>query len=178
MGKALIACLLLAGCQGMYTAPADTLKNPPKVKPKGGGITQADPVYVDECDVNFSAAPTKKRQTAAAQQLVASGNASLQTAGPASPTTQVAASATVDAIDHYREALIKDPYNAEATLKLALAYDHMMRKGCAIAMLKRLESLAENEKFKPEARPNIQLVKQNDHWFRGYRVTALKAIGY
>src|SRR5437868_14876889 len=112
MGKALIACLLLAACQGMYSAPADTLKNPPKIKqPKGGALTQADPVYVDECDVNFSAAPTKKRQTSAAQQLVASGNASLQTAGATTPTTPVAAQATADAIDRYREALIKDPYN-------------------------------------------------------------------
>ena len=55
-----------------------------------------------------------------------------------------------DAIDKYRLALQKDPYNADATLKLAVAYDKVLHKGCALAMLKRLASLASNPKFANE----------------------------
>jgi hypothetical protein len=166
----------------MYTAKPDPL-SPPKIRPDktevAGTDTTPDPVYVEDCDVNFTAKPTKQRKIPVAQKLVASGNVSLQNVGSTTPTTPTSAQAAVDAVTLYRDALIADPYNGEATLKLALAYDRTLRKGCALAMLKRLASLADsqNRALEDEARPNLQLVKQNAHWFRGYRPIALKAAG-
>jgi hypothetical protein len=78
-------------------------------------------------------------------------------------------------VEQYRQALIADPYNAEATLKLALAYDKVLRKGCALAMLKRLDALAANPKFGAE--PQINRVLDNESWFKPYRNDALKALG-
>jgi hypothetical protein len=182
MGKALVACLLLAACQGMYSTPAEGLKNPPRIKPDKTKVAATDdpgPAYIEDCTVDFTGTVAKKRKTPAAQKLVATANVSLQNVGPTTPTTTVTTQAAVDAIGLYRDALLADPYNAEATLKLALAYDRVLRKGCAIAMLKRLATLADsqNPALEAEAKPNVELVKQNDHWFRGYRPSALKAAG-
>jgi hypothetical protein len=189
MGNALIvrlslASVLLTGC-AMYSHKADPLRNPPRIKPDKAALAaqaEPEPSYVDDCSVDFTAAPTPKRQKPTAAKLVASGDASLgqRPLGAANvppPSTPDAAKATVDAIDRYREALQNDPYDADATLKLALAYDRMLRKGCALAMLNRLAALADSDKLGAEARPKVQLVKQNGHWFRGYRLTALKAAG-
>lgn len=189
MGNALrrvaLACMLLAGC-AMYDKKADPLGTPPRIKAGktalAGQDTEPTPTYVDDCTVDFTGTPTTKRGKPAAAKLVASGDATLglRPLGAANvppPSTPDAAKATVDAIDRYREALQKDPYDAEATLKLALAYDRMLRKGCALAMLHRLAELADSDKLGAEARPKVELVKQNGHWFRGYRLTALKAAG-
>ena len=58
---------------------------------------------------------------------------------------------------------------------LALAYDKVLRKGCALAMLKRLDALAANPKFGAE--PQINRVLDNESWFKPYRTDALKALG-
>lgn len=186
MGKALVAvlvvsaCSLFTACKPMYGETADPLKNPTKVKPPKV-VASAEPAlpFVEECSVNFSAKPTKQRQTAHSQSLTVQANASLQPAiaTPARPATPGGVQSVQDAITKYREALIKDPYNAEATLKLALAYDRVLRKGCALAMLRRLDSLASNPTFQPHAEPMVDLVEQNPHWFRPYHNDAVKAAG-
>jgi len=185
MGKALVAACTLftalaaTGCQGMYDHKAETLKTPPRRPPPKVVITEEQPTFVDACNVNFSGTPTKKRQAPASQQLTAAGNSSLQNATPTSarPATSSSVKAIQDAIDKYRQALQRDPYNAEATLKLALAYDRVLRKGCALALLHRLETLASNPTFQPDAEPMVDLVVQNPHWFQPYGNDALKAVG-
>ncbi|MGE5182734.1 MAG: hypothetical protein ACM31C_11755, partial [Acidobacteriota bacterium] len=79
--------------------------------------------------------------------------------------------------DKYRNALIKDPYNVTATLELAVAYDKVLRKGCAIAMLKRLSALSNNPKWANEANRNIDSIDANGQWFKGYRKDAMAAVG-
>ena len=71
----------------------------------------------------------------------------------------------------------KDPYNADATLKLAVAYDKVLHKGCALAMLKRLASLSSNPKFANESNRARDAVGDNATWFKGYRKDALQAAG-
>jgi hypothetical protein len=82
-----------------------------------------------------------------------------------------------EAIDKYRNALIKDPYNLEATLKLAVAYDITLRKGCAIAMLKRLAGFSNHPKWAKEANRDIDAIADNLTWFKGYRKDAMAAVG-
>ena len=171
MGKALIAVCLLAGCQ-MYQPGIPKLKTPEPVAHK-----EVPPVavpYVEECTVDFTAQPPKRRDPTVASRLVVTADTSLETAAQAKDD-QAKVSMIRTSIQVYSDALVKDPYNAEATLKLALAYDRVLRKGCAIAMLKRLNKLATNPTF--QAEPRIERVVDNTHWFKGYRRDALLAIG-
>lgn len=174
MGKSLmvVGALFVAACQPMYAAKAPKLKNPPVVKhDKSTDPVAEEPKYIDECTVNFSAPPTTKRQTKAAEQHVVAGDSAIETVQREPAKKEMA----VQGVEQYRQALIADPYNAEATLKLALAYDKVLRKGCAIAMLKRLDALAANPKFGAE--PQINRVLDNESWFKPYRNDALKALG-
>ena len=91
------------------------------------------------------------------------------------PTAQ--ASLLRESVDKFRNALIKDPYNAAATLKLARAYDSVYRKGCALAMLKRLATLAANPKFARTANAEIDSIGDNGQWFKHYRKDAMTAVG-
>lgn len=181
MGKALaIACLVFAACQPMYKDKAETLKNPPKRnQPVVVVGPEPEPTFVDACDVDFSAPPVKssKRRLSQSQQQTSNGNAALQPVLTARPTTATSVKSASDAVDLYRKALVADPYNAEATLKLALAYDRLLRKGCALALLRRLDSLASNGTLDPHATPMVDLVVQNPHWFKPYHSEALKAVG-
>ena len=79
-------------------------------------------------------------QPAVAANLIDDGDTALSRSQKAAdPAT--AGNAVKDAVDKYRNALTKDPYNPEATVKLAEAYDLVQRKGCALAMLRRLATL-------------------------------------
>jgi hypothetical protein len=178
MGKwFVVACLALAACKPMYGDPAPRVKDPARRNPPPGW--NQDPVaevkYVDECEVNFQLPPTTKRQTKIAEQKVIAGDG---TTANIKPDVEPAKRATlaVQSVEEYRQALIADPYNAEATLKLALAYDKVLRKGCALAMLKRLDALAANPKFGAE--PVKNRILDNEQWFKPYRNDALKAAGY
>ena len=167
----------MAACKPMYGDPPAHLAKPGRVKPPKGW--NQEPVvenhYLEDCTVDFRAAPTTKRQTKVAEQQVIAGDSALANVKPDAPD-QTKAEMAVRSIEHYKEALLADPYNAEATLKLALAYDKVLRKGCAIAMLKRLDSLAANPKF--NADPVVGRIVDNEQWFKPYRNEALKAIGH
>lgn len=170
MGKLLmVAVVFVAACQPMYGAKAPKLKTPSPLPHKQTAPEPETVVYVDECSVNFSAPPTTKRQPKVAEQHVVAGDSAISQSAPAKPQF------AVQGVEEYRQALIADPYNAEATLKLALAYDKVRRKGCALAMLKRLDALAANPKFGAE--PQINRVLDNEQWFKPYRNDALKALG-
>ena len=161
----------------MYGDPAPRVKDPARRNPPADW--NKDPVaevkYVDDCEVNFQLPVTTKRQTKVAEQKVIAGDG---TTANIKPDVEPAKRATlaVQSVEEYRQALIADPYNAEATLKLALAYDKVLRKGCALAMLKRLDALAANPRFGAE--PVKSRILDNEQWFKPYRNDALKAAGY
>ena len=79
-------------------------------------------------------------------------------------------------IDHYSKALVKDPYNAEATLKLALAYDKVFHRGCALKLLARIAVLENHPKFRISARRIVESVTDNAEWFKAYRKDAIAVI--
>jgi hypothetical protein len=174
---ALVLVLALAGCQQLYGGKPDHLVNPQRHKPPAT-VETAEPVkYIDDCNADFKADPKGvKPQPGIARPLVDAGETAIATAErEKDPQKQVGL--IKEAIDKYRNALLKDPYSSDATLKLAIAYDRVLRKGCAIAMLKRLAALSANPKFAQEANRQIDAVGDNSQWFKGYRKDAMAAVG-
>jgi len=172
-----LACGVVA-CAPLYGGKAEKLKNPEKKKkPPEAEVVAAEIKYVDDCVAIFNDDPKKvKAQTALAQQLTAQAETALDQADKAKEDS-MKVSLIKEAIEKYRNALIKDPYSVPATLKLAVAYDRVLRKGCAIVMLKRLAALSGNPKWRDEANRNIDTIDTNAQWFKGYRKDALAAVG-
>ncbi|HEY0252395.1 MAG TPA: hypothetical protein VGC41_12760 [Kofleriaceae bacterium] len=174
MGLGLV--LGVVACQPLYGDPPERPHTPePKVKP--AEPPPPEPQYVTECTGHFTEEPKKFHPNPVlAQPFIDNGDTAIATSEkstePVARTTMV-----VTAIERYRSALVKDPYNADATLKLAVAYDKVLRKGCAIVMLKRLASLTNNPKLAPDANRSIQAIPINAGWFKGYRRDALDAVG-
>jgi hypothetical protein len=175
---ALALAVSVPACSPLYGGKPEKLKNPEKKK-KPPEIAEA-PVqvtYVEECNANFSDDPKKvKPQTPMSKTLFDQGETALDQSDRAKDDS-AKVGLIKDAIDKYRNALIKDPYNIPATLKLAVAYDRALRKGCAIAMLKRLASLSNNSKWTSEANRHIDTIDANGMWFKGYRKEAMAAVG-
>src|SRR5574338_1350982 len=168
----------VASCKPLYSGKAEKLANPPKKKqPDKTDEPVAEIKYVEDCNANFTDDPKKVHpQTALSRTLFNEGETALAQSDDAKDD-QGKVNLIVAAIDKYRNALIKDPYNVPATLKLAVAYDRVLRKGCAIAMLKRLSSLSNNPKWTSEANRNIDSIDANAQWFKGYRKDAMSAVG-
>jgi hypothetical protein len=179
-----IASLLaVAACQPLHGGPAEQLHMIP-TKPMPKGATTVETVaYVEDCTVNFAYVPVSPGwhpQPARAVQLVADGDAVHRPAVANGDSVERDDKRVFDmlyALEKYREALEANPYDAEATLKLALQYDALRRKGCALAMLHRLTALTINPRFITAANAQIQTVGDNPSWFKGYRNEALVAVG-
>ena len=168
----------MVGCKPLYSGRAEKLKNPErKKKPPEEEQAQLPITYVDECSANFSDDPKKAHpQIGMSKTLFEQGETALDQADRAKEDNAKVALLT-SAIDKYRNALIKDPYNIQATLKLAVAYDRVLRKGCAIAMLKRLAQFSNHPKWASEANRQIDTIDANGQWFKGYRKDAMAAVG-
>lgn len=174
--------VLVAGsvvaCQPLYGGKPEKLRNPEKKKkPDEPPETQAQVKYIDDCVANFRDDPKNVRQdTSRANSLVGDGDTVIAQVSKAKDAAS-AAELIKQGIDKYRSALVKDPYNQEATLKLAIAYDMVLRKGCAIALLKRISALESNPKFKSAAKRVADEVADNGQLFKGYRKDAVSAVG-
>lgn len=167
----------VASCKPLYSGKAEKLASPPKKKRPEKTEAVVEIKYIEDCNANFTDDPKKVHpQTALSRTLFNEGETALAQSDDAKDD-QGKVNLIVSAIDKYRNALIKDPYNVPATLKLAVAYDRALRKGCAIAMLKRLASLSNNPKWAPEANRNIDSIDANASWFKGYRKDAMAAVG-
>ncbi len=176
-----MCCALLAGfvaCEPLYGGRPEKLHNPEKKKkPVDPNEGVVEIKYIDECTASFQDDPKKAHPNPSlARQLIDTGDTAIASSDKTSEAN-AKVGLIKEAIDKYRNALIKDPYSSDATLKLAIAYDKVLRKGCAIAMLKRLAALTSNPKFAPEANREIDAVGDNSQWFKGYRKDAMAAVG-
>jgi hypothetical protein len=173
---ALVAALAaLAACKTMYGDPPDPM---PKIHARPAPPVAVEPVhYIDDCATDFHRdAHGLRAKPDAAATLATSADAAATSASAATGAAQ--ADLLVRTIQHYADALRADPYNARATLGLAVAYDRVLRKGCALAMLRRLEDLAQNPAVAPDAGHKIDDVVDNTQWFKGYRKDALAAVNH
>jgi len=183
MGRKLLVCLVLGAgaltaCQPIYGGKPEKLRNPErKKKPPEPPEEVVAVKYVDDCAADFRGDPAKVRpQAGIANQLVGEGETALASSSKAKDPAGLAELVKVS-IDKFRNALTKDPYNQDATLQLAVAYDLVYRKGCALVMLKRLAALEANPKFSKGAKLAIDRVSDNASWFKGYRKDAIAAMG-
>ncbi len=183
MGRGLgaLACLVLlgaAGCQPLYGGKPEKLKTPEKKKKPPDPVGQESTIkYVEECSANFRDDPKRVvRDTSSSNTLTQAGDDSLAQAGKLTDPAAQAESIKVS-IDKYRNALSKDPYNAEATLKLALAYDKVYRKGCALKLLARIATLEGHPSYRTAAKRAADQVNDSGEWFKGYRKEAIAAVG-
>ncbi|HEX4421207.1 MAG TPA: hypothetical protein VH165_24995 [Kofleriaceae bacterium] len=167
----------LVACQPLYGGKPERLVAPQKKKPPKEEVTEVQIKEIEDCAADFRADPKTARPNAGlSNQLTGEGDTAVASSEKSNEITQ-RVGLIRDAIDKYRNALIKDPYNADATLKLALAYDKVYRKGCAIAMLKRLNALTANPRYASKATPAIDSIGDNGQWFKRYRKDAMSAVG-
>ena len=174
MGRFTALVLALAGCQ-MYGGPPAHLRTPEPTKPPPTPVIAATLPQAETCEVDFARPVAKARRTKDAEKLSTAGDQALRRADPADTPERVAL--VEQSMTDYDRALAADPYYAEATLGLALAYDRVQHKGCALAMLRRLEALTNNSVLRGDAEAAIQRVADNVHWFKEYRREALQAVG-
>ena len=179
LGMLGVASVGLAACAPMYGAASEPMRNPKTIASRAEAPAPP-PAYVDECRVDFQKVAPRggvARNERAAARLVDTGDAT-RTRADAAVEPHARGDLLRETVERYASALVQDPYNADATLKLALAYDRVYRKGCALALLRRLVALTGNRKFAPEATADINRVDDNKQWFKDYRQEALRAIGH
>jgi hypothetical protein len=170
-----LVLVLVAGC-AMYGAPSDPLHRVPKLRHAVGSADDTPAVaYVDDCETDFhrDSRGVVVQQTVADERVTEGDKASVAAAQKSGADQ---ATLLVASIEHYADALRADPYDASATLDLAIAYDRVLRKGCALAMLRRLNALSQNMRVSPDAKSRVAAVVDNPQWFKGYRNDALKAV--
>jgi hypothetical protein len=169
-------CVGLAACN-LYGGPPERIHTAGDVKLHPKDPPPPPPVYREECQASFQDDPGKWHpQPKLAVPLIETGDTALASSDKTKEET-AKVGLIRDAIDKYRLALQKDPYSADATLKLAVAYDKVLYKGCALAMLKRLASLANNPKFATATSHALGAIGDNGTWFKGYRKDAMQAAG-
>jgi hypothetical protein len=159
----------------MYGEKPGRLKNPVPTAPI---IDKTPPVVIvdlEECEYHERVMPIPKPSPRTSEAERA-GDAKTQVFTKATDTN-VKKDALVDLIDQYGRALGGDPFNPDLTLKLARAYDLAQRKGCALALLRRLGKLSNNEKFTKKADPVINEVLDRKDYFERYRKQAIEALG-
>ncbi|CAN5866883.1 hypothetical protein BH11MYX3_BH11MYX3_25290 [soil metagenome] len=179
MGKLLaIATLVLAACQPMYGAKAPPVRNPPPIRHAQVIEPPAPPKQqIEDCNYK-GVAITKppKRDVVRSQDHIQKADVAVGNFDKALvPVTK--GDLLIDSIQQYGNALEKDPYSVEATLKLARAYEKAQRKGCALRLLGRLAKLADHPTYQRSASEAIDDVENHKTWFEDYRKDALSALG-
>jgi predicted Zn-dependent protease len=169
------APVLTAACSGPYESAPEKVKRPTKKnRPPDAPVVAAEIKYDDECKAKFQEDGSRVRRRSPTPQIEA-GDAAMQGID-SQPDPAARAGLAVDAINKYKNALGQDPYSATATYKLAVAYALVRKKGCALALLKRLAELQKNPDFESEATRMIKSV-DDEPAFKGFKKDALTAAG-
>jgi hypothetical protein len=166
-----------AGCQPLYGGKPEPMKGPPKKKPPPEAEMVASTITWDEeCEVDFhgKAGAVAPNVNAGRTLSETASNTLVQADRSADPKSR--AQLTLEAIDKFKAALGKDPYNAEATYGLAVAYTKVLRKGCTLKLLKRLSDLKNNDKYAGDAQRMIDAAADQNA-FKPFKKDAQQALG-
>jgi hypothetical protein len=170
---------ILAACQPLYKGKPAKLREPDPLVKKDEPKAPEKPTLVVECSVE-RASPAKvvkepaRIESARLTNEATSELGKAKTAEPDDRGTKLRKS-----VEDYRTALQADPYNVDATLGLARAYELGQRQGCALVMLNRLYALSTNQALPnvaTAATAAIDQVVANRTWFQPYRDDAKAAL--
>jgi len=151
----LIAIAALVGCQPLYHGK-QKMQNPERTEPPKGTATAAEVVWNEDCDSHFFEKSTsQKPDHALAATKISKGDTDISAAKPL-PADGKKSALVLDAIDQYKQALNADPYNADATYSLAVAYATVRKKKCALDLINRLVALKADPKIEPDATRLLQ----------------------
>ena len=168
-----------AACSGPWSGKSEKLRKPRKKKrPKAEKPPEQvaeDIEVVEKCRTDFFGPEFKKRRRPKDSRRMAKQADSLlveaeQTEGPRRIPI------VTEALGTLSNALKKDPYGAEATYKMAVAYALVGRKGCALALLERLAELQKHAPVENEAYRMVQRAVR-DQAFAEFEQDAKKALG-
>ena len=169
-----------AGCGGLYSGKPERVYKPSKKKEPEVVVAPVEIKWNDECSAKLNEEPGKslqlhKKNEARVKQIAAQAQELLDAAATTDDNRQKAGQ-TAEAIDKLRKALVDAPYSAEATYSLAIGYARARRRGCALAMLKRLAAL---EKYDDFARTSKRLIGDalDNGEFQPFRKQADEALG-
>jgi hypothetical protein len=167
-----------SGCAHPYSGKPEKLKKPRKKKrpePTEKDKAAEEVVWDEECRANFfddkKPAPRKPRAAAA---LVKQADQILLAAEDRGGAERI--ETVIEAIGKLKNALKKDQFNPEATYKLAVAYALVLKKGCALRLLERLNELQKKEDVARKAELTIKRATK-DLAFEGFRKDADAAMG-
>ncbi|MEO8702793.1 MAG: hypothetical protein ABI867_22305 [Kofleriaceae bacterium] len=165
--------IFAAACGASPAPPAPPPQRQQLIEPP---VETSEIRYDPDCVSTFNADPTNYKPQ---PELAATVNArTAELAAYARDTTaeQDIVDSTIETIRQARTALILDAYNPELTLTLALAYDSAFRKGCAMALLERLDALARDPRFAKQTSKVLDVIVGQPSMFASYRRDALAAI--
>jgi hypothetical protein len=175
---ALITLGIAAACQPMYMGKREKLKTPDAVaRPVGSGsgagsAVKATPKLDENCGTDRAT-----RATSLPSRSIGEQGDKKRVEASREADAKKRAEKALEAVELYRSALAKDPYNTEATLGLAVSYDMLRRKGCALKMLSRIATLAKHQSYRDKADRSADEVKNTPQWFEHYRSDAERAVG-
>jgi hypothetical protein len=181
MASGLAAAWLTTGaaCGGLYSGKPDRVYKPSKKKEPDVVVAPVEIKWATECQAKLNEEPgaalkTHKKNEARVNQIAAQAEELLDAAATSTDNKQKAGQ-TAEAIDKLRKGLVDAPYSARATYQLAIGYARSRRKGCALAMLKRLAQLEKYDDFNAEAKRQISAALDNGE-FQPFRKEADEAM--
>lgn len=166
-----------ASCALPYSGNPERLSKPrkkkrPEVNPEAAAETA--PVLDDKCRTNFFDEPTTRRKASTANQLSRQAEPLLVQAEEQEGPERI--SSVKDALSKLKSALKADPYSPEATYRMAVAYALVGKKGCAVALLERLQELTKLPGIEGEAERTINRAARDQN-FDIFRKDADTALG-
>lgn len=170
-----LTALALSACGPLYAGKPQKLRGM-KTKPRPPEADVAVIPWNDKCEAKFFLDGSKVRpEPREAAPLFDTGRTALENADR-SEDPKARGNLMVEAMRKLNNALVKDPYNAEITVTLAIANAKVLRKGCALALLKRLVDLEKHPTYRSAAQRMIGFVQSEDA-FAGFRSEADSAVG-
>jgi hypothetical protein len=166
-----------SGCKPLYGGKAEAMKAPPKKKPPPeADVAAVQIAWDEECETDFHGKPGAVPPNIPAGRALSENASNTLVQAERAPDPKQRAGLTLEAIDKYKQALNKDPYNAEATYGLAVAYTKVLKKGCTLKLLKRLSDLKNNPKFAGDAQRMIDAASDQNA-FKPFKKDAQGALG-